>query len=320
MGKREKHFPFENLVLSGGGIWGLAYVGVAQVLKEHGIYSKIKRIAAVSSGAIFGALMCCGYEPEDMLRILQETDFHSFEDKPNLLRVFTKYGFFAGDAFLHWLQEQVAASPLGAGNPDLTFGELAEKGGREFYAFATDLNTQTYQEFSQRWTPDLPIVQAVRASMSLPLIFKAWKFTGEDGLPNIYCDGGMMNNYPLPFFDEPPFVKPGTLANEETLGFLFMAPRANAKRPDDGLAYGELHVYLKSLLESIIIGVISSIESPSNTERTVMTDVHATGISPIHFKISSEEVELLVNAGRNSLEEYLSTYPLTRAAAARATA
>jgi NTE family protein len=308
MAEAAKKYPFENLVLSGGGIWGLAYAGVAQVLAEEGIYAGIRRIAGVSSGAIFATLICLGYEPEDIISILHETDFHSFEDKPNFFRLFHKYAIFAGDALLEWLEELVAKSPAGDGNPGLTFQELLEKNGRELYVFATDLNTQTYREFSARTRPNMKIVHAVRASASLPLVFKAWRFPAEYGHMNIYCDGGMMNNYPIGFFDAPHFCRKGELANERTLGFLFLAPPANAERPDDGLVYGELHAYLKALLESIIVGVSVSLQTSDNVERTVMTPIHDTGISPIHFKINAKEIEALLEVGSKSIRAYLKEY------------
>lgn len=301
-------YPFRNLVLSGGGIWGVAYAGVAHVLEEEGIYGQIQRTAGVSAGAIFATLMSVGYSADDITEIVETTDFSSFEDKPSVLRVFTKYGLFKGDAFLEWMRNMIEQSPAGDGNPDLTFAELTEATNRELYVFATDLNTQTYKELSVQTVPDYKIAEAVRASMSLPLIFTGWRFPDAKGHPNVYCDGGMMNNYPINFFDHPPFVPTGDLANPETLGFLFLAPRHNVERPDDGLNFGDLPTYLKALAESILIGVTLSLEVPSNMERTVLTDAHSTGISPINFQAKPEEIDVLVELGHASTVDFLMNY------------
>lgn len=299
-------YPFKNLVLAGGGIWGLSYAGIATVLEERGIYRQIERVAGVSVGSMFATFMCVGYEPQDIMRIVKSTDFHKFEDKPNIFRVFTKYGFFKGDFCLEWMRDMVSQSPLAEGNPDITFGELQEKGARELFVFATDLNTQTYKEFSARTTPDCRVVEAVRASMSLPIVFPAWRFTTGEG--HLFCDGGMMNNYPINFFDEAPFIQKGRLDNHETLGFMFMAPKTNAPRQDDGLGFGNLEKYMKSLMEAIVIGVGESLNVPGIARRTVMTNAHATGISPMQFKIQPEEVELLIETGASSVTDYLNAY------------
>jgi NTE family protein len=301
-------YPFKNLVLAGGGIWGVCYAGVAAVLEKKGIYSQIQRTAGVSAGAIYATLMSVGYSADDMMNIVKTAPFHTFEDKPNLFRVFTKYGLFKGDAFLSWMGDMIAQSPAGQGNAGLTFKELQDRTGREVYVFATDLNTQTYKELSARTVPDWKIAEGVRASMSVPLIFSGWRFPDAADHQNIYVDGGMMDNYPLNFFDEPPFVSEGTLTNPETLGFLFMAPRRNAQRPDDGLKFGDMHTYLKSLAESILIGVMLSLQVPGNQERTVLTDAHATGISALDFKVKPEQIDQLIEAGRASITDYLKTY------------
>ena len=45
-----------NLVLSGGGIKGLSYIGVVKYLEEKKLLKNINKIAASSIGAIFGLL------------------------------------------------------------------------------------------------------------------------------------------------------------------------------------------------------------------------------------------------------------------------
>lgn len=296
-------YPFKNLVLAGGGIWGLAYAGMAGVLEQRGIYNQIERLAGVSVGSMFATLIAVGYRPDDIMRIVKATNFHDFEDKPNVFRILTKYGFFRGDFALSWMRDLIGKSPVGLGRPDLTFAELSQRGGRELYVFATDLNTQTYKEFSARMTPEVKVAEGVRASMSLPLIFPAPTFDGH-----IYCDGGMMNNYPINVFDVAPFLEPDRLTNDETLGFMFMAPRTNAARKDDGLRFGELETYLRALMESIVIGVSGALAVPGTLARTVMTDAHATGISAMQFKIQPEEASLLIQTGAQSLTDYLDRY------------
>ncbi len=300
-------YPFRNLVLAGGGIWGLTYAGVAAVLTERGLYNQIERVAGVSVGSIFAALISLGYSADDIAHIVRTTEFAKFEDKPSIFRVATKYGFFKGDFVMDWLRTLIANSPRGQGDGDLTFAQLRDRGGRDLYAFASNLNTQTYLELSARTTPDVAIIQAVRASMALPMVFPAWKIEGI-GNQHIYCDGGMMNNYPISFFDEPPFLPAGEEANPETLGFMFLAPRANAVRPDDGLGFGNMETYMKFLMEAIIIGVSSSLQVPSIQRRTVMVNVHATGISSVHFKISQKEVDVLIDTGRQALTGYLDQF------------
>lgn len=302
-------YPFTNIILSGGGIWGVAYAGVASVLAERGIYSRLERMGGVSAGAIFATLMNVGYDAADLARIVRTTNFAAFEDRPNLFGIFFRYGIFKGEVFRRWMRDMIAQSPMGQGNPDLTFGELMQRSDRELYIFASNLTTRRYMEFSARKTPDYKIADAVRASMSLPLVFEAWTIRDAGEYTGIYADGGMMNSYPINFFDDPPFVPDGTLANEATLGFMF-APPEFSFAPDRKLQYehGHLDKYLKLLLETVITGFAQAIKVPADMRRTVLTDAAITHISSKDFKATPQQLAMLVEAGKNATTHYLDDY------------
>jgi NTE family protein len=54
-----------GLVLSGGGMRGVAHIGAIKALEEKGIFPTY--IAGTSAGAVVGALYAYGYKWEDML-------------------------------------------------------------------------------------------------------------------------------------------------------------------------------------------------------------------------------------------------------------
>lgn len=62
-----------NLVLSGGGIKGLAFIGAYEELATR--YSKFGNIAGVSAGALVGALIGAGYTPKELMKIIFDFDF-----------------------------------------------------------------------------------------------------------------------------------------------------------------------------------------------------------------------------------------------------
>jgi NTE family protein len=45
-------YPFTNLVFEGGGVKGVAYGGVLEVLDQQGILDQIQNVAGTSAGAI----------------------------------------------------------------------------------------------------------------------------------------------------------------------------------------------------------------------------------------------------------------------------
>lgn len=62
-----------NLVLSGGGIKGIAFVGAIEELEKR--YRRFGNIAGVSAGALVGALVGAGYTSRELIKILKEFDF-----------------------------------------------------------------------------------------------------------------------------------------------------------------------------------------------------------------------------------------------------
>ncbi|GAB2500929.1 patatin-like phospholipase family protein [Algoriphagus taiwanensis] len=65
-----------GLALSGGGVRGISHLGVLKALNEVGIFPT--KITGSSAGAIAGAMYCQGYRPEEVLKIIVETNYFKF--------------------------------------------------------------------------------------------------------------------------------------------------------------------------------------------------------------------------------------------------
>ena len=64
-----------GLVLSGGGVRGVAHIGVIKALLENDIEPDV--VSGSSAGAVVGALYCNGYTPDQMLEFFKLTPlFH----------------------------------------------------------------------------------------------------------------------------------------------------------------------------------------------------------------------------------------------------
>ena len=156
-----------GIVLSGGGVRGMAHIGVLKALKEHGI--EPNWISGTSVGALVGALYARGASEAEMLSFFKETplfryDFLSIR-KPGLLDTERYYDVFEA----HW--------------PDNRFEALA----RPLFVTATNLQRGKERTF---WEGEL--IRPLLASAALPPIFSPVLIEGE-----LYSDGGIMNNFPL---------------------------------------------------------------------------------------------------------------------------
>ncbi|VDI51905.1 Hypothetical predicted protein [Mytilus galloprovincialis] len=195
-------FPFENLVLEGGGVKGLVYCGLGRALEEHGILKQIRRFAGTSIGSICAALYAVGFNSHDVEQIMSvnletlvsDASYGYFSLIPNLL---SYYGWHPGSKFLNYLGEVLSVR---TDNPDITFSEVYKKFGNELCVVITNVNTMSEEYCHVKTTPDMPIRMAVRMSMSIPGVFQSVQ-KKLFGVTNYYVDGGVICNYPIHCFD-----------------------------------------------------------------------------------------------------------------------
>ncbi|XP_065839913.1 uncharacterized protein [Oscarella lobularis] len=195
-------FPFENLVFEGGGIKGLAYVGALKVLDDIGVLQNVKRYAGSSAGATCACLLAVGCTVEQLWEFLNQDIKKELQDHscgllsllPNLVR---RYGWNPGSRLLKWfgnvLREQT-------GNPDITFMDVYERYGKELCIVTTNLDYMTEEYLHPKTTPSMPIREAVRLSISIPIVFQS-PTRRQYGEINYYTDGGLICNYPIHAFD-----------------------------------------------------------------------------------------------------------------------
>lgn len=306
---------FENLVFEGGGIKGIAYAGAISVLEKKGIMPDIRRVAGTSAGAITATFLALGASGAAIEQILHETQFTSFEDASlglvrNTWRLLHRYGWYKGDAFSIWSKKQIAA--LG-GDAEITFSTLAgrakeqPKKYRDLFMIGTDLSAQQPTVYSSEHTPDMPVWQALRISMSLPLVFAS--VTRDH---DVRVDGGLSWNYPIDLFDHPHYIDnssgktDGGNYNRATLGFRvdsraeIQAERSQFKLPRARV--NNLVDYLKALVGFAIDMANHAHLNQADWHRTVFID--SLGVSTTDFGIGEKQQLALIDSGSRCAEHY----------------
>jgi NTE family protein len=283
---------YQNIVFKGGGVLGIAYAGALQVIEQTGILQNLQRAAGTSAGAITAALVALRYSAADIKAIVNATNFKSFEDGLNPLRVATKYGLYEGDAFLAWMQERITNKGLAA---TATFADFKNAGMMDLHVFSTDLNMGTVREFSFETSPNVVVAEAVRASMSIPLFFRAWQFSNNNPDNHIYVDGGMVLNFPIRTFDS------GTIPNPQTLG-LFLTDLT--PQPPNTLGYDHLEQYVRITFDTILNAQnINFFNDPADIARTMKID--NLGMSATDFGLTQQQQTALFNSGVTAATKFL---------------
>ena len=196
-----------GLVLSGGGAKGMTHIGIIRALEENGI--PIDYIAGTSMGAIIGSLYAMGYSPDDMEKLIGSAEFKRWytgtiepryeyffkksRPTPELLNL----RFSIADS-LH--AKPKLDMPTNLVNPiqmNIIFLELFAQAtascGGDFDRLFVPFRSVASDVYNKR-----PLIMrqgdlgdAVRASMSFPLVFKPIEIDSV-----LAYDGGIYNNFP----------------------------------------------------------------------------------------------------------------------------
>lgn len=161
-----------GLVLSGGGIRGMAHIGLIKAMREHGLEADM--IAGSSVGALVGALYANGNSVEDMLQFFRETPLFKYD-----FFAINKPGFIDTDRYYTIFKDYFPADSF-------------ESLDRKLFVVATDLLQGNEKVFTQG-----TLIKPLLASAALPPVFSPVTI-GE----TLYADGGVMNNFPKEYLDE----------------------------------------------------------------------------------------------------------------------
>ena len=156
-----------GLALSGGGVRGIAHVGVIKALEENGISPC--HISGTSAGALVGALYAKGCTAEEMLNFFKSVDVFSINKfawkKPGFVDTLKFY-----EDFKNILGED-------------TFEVLK----KSLFITATNILEGTLKVFSEG-----ELIKPILASAAFPGVFTPIKINNE-----YYIDGGTINNFPV---------------------------------------------------------------------------------------------------------------------------
>lgn len=307
----------ENLVFEGAGIRGIAYCGALMELDKRGMLAGVKRVAGTSSGAITACLVSVGYTPDEIYKIIGETDFDKFNDGKmgfigGLYRTRKNLGWYKGDRFLQWLKELIKTR---TGDAEITFAQLAERASqdrhfKELLVAATSLNHQQTMLFEKNHFPDMRIADAVRASMAVPLYFEpvvinskgqTVEYSTMKSSDHICVDGGFTANFCIQAFDAP-----GSLQAASTLGLRIDLDEQIANdRGNKALAYQQIFSpgdFIKALYYITKETMNRQTLTEQDWSRTI--SISDSGIGPKVKKLSAGEKEKLIAAGKRGVVEY----------------
>ncbi len=322
-----------NLVLEGGGVEAIAYAGFLDTaVKERTLpLERIQRVAGVSSGAIAAVQIALNYTTEEMLAVVRKTDFSRFAEAGGIINelfhLFTEEGIYKEEFLYNYIRDLIKAK---TGDENVTFHDLQllkeKQLFKDLYVIATKLfmlNNQPVAQpvtFSHEHTPFARVIDAIRASASLPIVFPPMRLLKDkndhyiiNSNGDVYVDGGILEAYPIRLFDDPRYLTTiptqtsssmsPTVYNQETLGLrlesltqleiLGEIGKRGERTINNTFQYAEalLYVLRRGQQES-------AFENNPDRLRTILIDT--LSIASTQFDLTEQQKEELLASGTKS--------------------
>ncbi len=259
-------------IFSGGGTRLSAYLGILNALDELGI--SYPTVVGVSGGAIIAALHTTGWQHTEIRELAKSTDFRIFREY-SLWRLLREGGLGSGDVLEDWLDSKLQGK---------TFAQT----DKPLHVVATDVANSQPVIFNAETTPDIKISQAVRYSMSIPLLFSFKEF--ED---KVLTDGAILSEDAL-FRD---------WHGDRTPSVCFRLQGRSHAGARQGPKLIRLPTYVMMLIRTFMDAVSREYVHRDYWNRTLVIDTKS--ISATDFALQPVQKDHLFQLGRGTVLRYL---------------
>lgn len=181
----------KNLVLSGGGVTAIGFLGILKVLYEHDLIKEIEHYVGTSMGAMISYLLTIGFTHNELLEFSKLFNFSKITEDIKLDNFLFNYGFIDMNNIKIILKNISNVKNI---DEDITFKQHYEKTNKKLTITGTCLSDFKLYYFNFENTPDMKIFDAILISCCIPLLFEPIEYDNK-----CWIDGGIINNFPIDY-------------------------------------------------------------------------------------------------------------------------
>ena len=221
------------LVISGGGLRGFSALGALSRLMELEIIVNPEIYCGTSVGSVICLLMIIGFSPRDIYDILYELDFQNLMIN-NIDNIFddVHIGLNKLDPVIFIIGSLMKSKKV---KINTTFLDLYNRFNVKLIVTGTCVNDASLHYFSHELTPEMKILDAIKISISIPILFIPHIYNGK-----IWVDGGCMNNYPIDLFHDKLLDVIGIYMDENYINYDI---------------FEDVQTYVQQIMKSLLIGI-----------------------------------------------------------------
>lgn len=267
----------KNLVISGGGLNGIAYLGIIKYLEEHKLLNNITHYIGTSIGGVICYLLTINYSSNELYNFCKYFNFKQVIDKINIDNFINYYGLLDSNILKIVLKNLSKAKNI---DFNITFQEHFNLTKKKITVCGCCLNNFKSYFFNYENTPDMKILDALLISSAIPLVFKPIEYNDK-----LWLDGGITNNYPFDYCDD---IK-------NTLGICVYTSCLDDCKIKKGI---DLFEYLSQVFNYISFS--DCIKNVNKYKKNTIKYYISNDLIP-NFNISKNDIEIMMDKGYNTI-------------------
>jgi len=175
-----------DLFIGGGGYSGVIFIGALEYIHQKKLLD-LKNFYGCSIGSLIGCLYICGFTPKSILSKFLDLN----------LEEIVKYDFNNLPSENYIIDDDLLDTLIGFlweyHEFDVTLSQFSNIHKVNVNIYTTNITKNLYTNFNNKDFPDVKLKDALKASMSIPFLFKPVNINGE-----MYIDGCCKNLYGSP--------------------------------------------------------------------------------------------------------------------------
>jgi len=277
---------YENIILSGGGVKGLAYIGMLEYIENTRILKNIKEYVGCSIGAFACLTFILGYRSKDLKKIIDNINLEDMLEY-KFSNFFDDYGLDNGKKIEKFIKLFIKTKSF---DENITFKQLFEKIPINFVITVTNLNIHETEFISKDNYPDMPVYLAVKMSICVPFFFKPVKYNNI-----LYVDGGITCNFPIRYYLD----KKDKYS--KILSFSFN------KIDNDNYPIDSFYSYISSIFHSAKFSMENTdiITAKRNNIDIVLISVNIKKNQSMDMSLSRQAIYSLYSSGYESIKNFI---------------
>ena len=291
-----------HLVLSGGGMKGVIFIGALRYMYIENLHKNITHIAANSIGSFVALFITFKLTIEEIEQIIYDSKDDNnlcYIPTKNYYKIISELGLCSITYFMEHLKKLLRIKYPDM--KDMTFKEVSKRFGINLYFSTTNINRCENRIFSIDDTPDISVFTACEASMSIPLIFNPVFIEDE-----YYYDGAFTNNFPIKIFSH--------VSKEHIIGMVIYKEKNNYEPSNKKINIFFILRQICRMFEILRISQVTGNEirledkdyyfmpKDIKMEHSMNINVNRKGVK---IDLSTEQINEMILYGFTSMAEYI---------------